>query len=165
MAAPNLYTLLDIETEVETVFANYLSNTLGLPAITSDTNATLVTPRVEVKCELLDEGMVQQTIPSGSLAGTVLYTQKHVRLTVDLVYSPARPTTQTPNVLRGTLRQAGANYPAIKTAFAVNGYYLLAPDTLRQVNGGRVVENTEKTETMRTIYEAVFFINPLGFPA
>ena len=165
MPAPNLATLLDIETEVESVFYGYLATTLGLPAVESDSNTTLVTPRLEVICELIDEGMVQQTIPGGSLSGTVLYTQKHVRLTLDLTYSPARPTQQTPNVLRGTLRQASANYPALKTAFAVNGYYLLAPDTLRQTAGSRTIDRQEKTETMRTVMEAVFFINPLGFPA
>ena len=163
MPAPNLHTLLDIETEVETVLYNYLATTLSLPAIASDSNTTLVTPRLEVKCELISEGMNQQTIPSGSLAGTVLYTQKNTRVTLDLTYSPARP--QTPNVLRGTLRQVAANYPAIKAAFAMNGYYLLAPDTLRQTGGGRTIDTGEKTETLRTIFDAVFFINPLGFPA
>src|ERR1035438_6898657 len=122
MPAPNLHTLLDIETEVESVFYGYLFTTLGLPAIESDSSTTLVTPRLEIVCELLDEGMNQQTIPTCSLAGTVLYVQKHTRITLDLTYSPARP--QSPNVLRGTLRQAGANYPALKAAFAVNGYYL-----------------------------------------
>ena len=163
MPAPNLQTLLDIETEVETVFYNYLATTLSLPAVASDSNMVLVTPRLEVICELLDEGMNQQTIPSGSLAGTVLYTQKHTRITLDLTYSPARP--QTPNVLRGTLRQVGANYPALKAAFAVNKYYLLAPDTLRQVSGGRTIDATEKTETLHTVMDAVFFIDPRGFPA
>jgi hypothetical protein len=163
MPAPNLQTLLDIETEVETVLYNYLFTTLALPATATDTNATQVTPRLEVICELLDEGMNQQTIPSGSLAGTVLYTQKNCRVTLNLTYSPARP--QSPNVLRGTLRQVTANYPAIKAAFAVNSYYLLAPDTLRQVGGGRTVDSMEKTETLRTVLQPVFFINPSGFPA
>jgi hypothetical protein len=162
MPAPNLATLLDIETEVETVFYNYLATTLSLPAIKSDTNATLPTPRLEIICELIDEGMNQQQIQSGSLAGTVLYTQKHCRITLDLTYSPARP--QSPNVLRGTLRQIGANYPALKAAFAVNGYYLLSADTLRQVSGARTVDTMEKTETLRTVYDATFFINPLGYP-
>ena len=163
MAAPNLATLLDIETEVESIFYSYLATSLGLPATKSDSNTTLPTPRLEILAELIDEGMTQQTIPSGSLAGTVLYTQKHVRLTLDLIYSPARPQSQ--NVLRGKLRQASANYPALKTLFAVNSYYSLAPDTLRQVNGGRIIDKTEKTETMRTVMELVLFINPSGFPA
>lgn len=163
MPAPNLYTLLDIETEVEGVLNAYLGTTLGLPTVASDSNETLPTPRVEIVCELISEGMNQQTIPSGSLAGTVLYTQKNTRITLDLTYSPARP--QTPNVLRGTLRQVFANYPALKTAFATHHYYLLAPDSLRQVGGGRTVDVAEKTETLRTVLEAVFFIDPLGFPA
>jgi hypothetical protein len=163
MGAPNLYTLLDVETEVESVFAAYLGTTLGLPTVTSDSNTVLVTPRVEIICELIDEGMNQATIPSGSLAGTVLYSQKHVRITIDLIYSPARP--QNPGTLRGTLREASANYPSLKAAFAVHGYYLLAPDTLRQTAGARTIDRVEKTETLRTVYEAVLFINPLGYPA
>lgn len=162
-AAPNLPTLLDVETEAEKVFETYLGTMLGLPAVPSDSGSTLVTPRVEVICTLMDEGMHQITIPSGSLAGTTLYDQKQVKLQIDLVYSPA--VAQSPGTLRGTLRQAFANYPALKAQFAVNGYYGLAPDTLRQVGGGRSIDQTEKTERITTVMQAVLFIMPTGFPA
>lgn len=162
-AAPNLATLLDIETEVEGVFFSYLSGVLGLPATESDSNQTLPTPRVEIICTLMEEGMHQVTIPSGSLAGTSLYDQKLVRLAIDLTYSPAR--VQSPNLLRGQLREAFANYPALKALFAVHGYYGLAPDTLRQVGGSRTINDQEKTETITTTLQAVFFIMASGFPS
>lgn len=162
-AAPNLATLLDVETEVEGVFLAYLVTALGLPAVASDSNATLVTPRVEVTCTLLEEGTHQATIPSGSLAGTTLYDQKLVKVGIDLTYSPA--LVQNPGLLRGTLREAMANYPALKAQFAVNGYYAIAPDTLRQVAGSRAIDDTEKTETIATVLQAVVFIMATGFPS
>ena len=44
-----LYTILDIEGEVESVFKTYLTSTLGLAiSVSSDTDSHLTTPRIEV---------------------------------------------------------------------------------------------------------------------
>lgn len=165
MPAPDVPTLLDVETEVEGVFYAYLGTALGLPAVESDSNTTLVTPRVEIVCTLLDEGPHQYTVPAGVAAGLTYYDQKRVQLKIDLIYAPDSAATQTPGVLRGKLRQVFGNWSAIKAQFAVHGYYGLASDTLRQTAGSRVTDSPEpKTETISTTLEAVVFIMPGGWP-
>ncbi len=163
MPAPDIPTLLDVETEVEGVFNAYLGTALGLPTVQSDSNTTLPTPRVEIVCTLLDEGPHQFTIPSGVNAGLSYYDQKRIRIQVDLVYAP--DFAQTPGTLRGKLRQVFGNWEAIKTQFAVHGYYGLASDTLRQVGGDRRVDDPEaKTERITTVLDAVVFIMPAAWP-
>lgn len=164
MPAPDLPTLLDVETEVEGVFNAYLGTALGLPTETGDSNTILVTPRVEIVCTLLDEGEHQYTIPSGSNAGLTFYDQKRVQIKIDLVYAPD-VAAQLPGTLRGKLRQVFGNYNAIKAAFAVHNYYGIASDTLRQISGSRVVDTPEdETETISTTLEATVFIMPSAYP-
>ena len=163
MAAPDIPTLLDVETEIEGIFTAYLGTSLGLPTVASDTDTTLVTPRVEIVATLVDEGPHQFTIPTGVNAGLSYYDQKRVRIQVDLIYAPDWP--QSPGTLRGKLRQVFGNYRAIATQFAVNGYYGIAPDTLRQVGGDRRVQDPEvETERLSTQLEAVVFIMPAAWP-
>lgn len=165
MPAPDVPTLLDVETEVEGVFNAYLGTSLGLPAVESDSNGTLVTPRIEIVCTLLEEGPHQYTVPAGAAAGLSYYDQKRVQIKVDLVYAPDK-TSQAPGVLRGKLRQLFGNWSAIKAQFAVHGYYGLASDTLRQIAGSRETDKPEpKTETISTTLEAVVFIMPGGWPS
>lgn len=161
-----LTTLLDTETEVERAFAAYLGTTLGLPTVTSDSDTTLVTPRVEIACTVTGDGGHEFTIPSGTNAGLRLYDQKMVEIRIDLVYEPGAPTDQAPGTKRGTLRKVLANYNALATAFATNGYYLLAPTTLQQTAGARVANDPEpESERLSTTLTAVVFLNQSALAA
>ena len=162
MAAPNLQTLLDVETEVERAFVAYLTGTLQLPAAGSDSNDTLVTPRVEAIASLVSEGSHIYTVPSGTYAGRYFYDQKAIRVTLDLVYSPSWGQGQ--GNLRGLLRVALSDYDGILASFATNGYLFLAKASLQQTDGDRTIDTGEKTETIRTVVEGTYFINPAAYP-
>ncbi len=158
--------LLDVESEVERAFAAYLGTTLSLPVVRSDSDSTLVTPRIEIVATLNSEGPHEFTIPSGTNAGLRLYDQKSVSLQIDLIYEPGAPTSQSPGTLRGKLRQAFLNYPAIAAALATNGYYLIAPTTLQQTGGNRVANDPEpESERLSTTLTAVFFISQTALAA
>lgn len=159
-----LITILDIETEVETVFYNYITNTLGIATgEVSDTNTEQMTPRVQVVATLQADGWHQTNIASGVYAGRTLYDQFKVRLQLDIVYNPAAGQSQA--TLRGTLRKALTDFNTIQTGFAVHAYYLLAPETLHQTDGDRVIDDREKTETIRTTLEMELFLVPAALTA
>ncbi len=155
-----LATLLDVETEVETSLDAFLSAApYSLGAIPTDTKTAVTTPRVEIKSEVIKWGPHQSNaIPSGTYAGRRVYDQFAFRITLDVVYQPEQ--TQGQASIRGTLRNALTDWTGLKAAFATRNYLLLAPDTLRQTDGGRVIDNTEKTETISTVLELVAFLNP-----
>lgn len=161
-----LVTLLDTETEVERAFAAYLGTTLGLPTVTSDSDTTLVTPRVEIVCVVNSDGGHEFTIPSGTNAGLRLYDQKNVTVNIDLVYEPGAPASQSPGTKRGTLRKVLANFNAIAAAFATNGYYFLAPTTLQQTGGSRTANDPEKeSERLSTTLTATVFLSQAALAA
>ena len=154
-----LIVVLDVETEAEGVFGNYIANTLGIAyGVKSDSNTEQMTPRVEIVATRQQEGWHQTTIASGTYAGRTLYDQFKVRLQLDLVYNPAAAQGQAN--YRGNLRKAMTDFNGLQTGFAVNNLYLLAPDTLRQTDGDRVIENAEKTETIKTTLEMELFLVP-----
>jgi hypothetical protein len=117
-----------------------------------------MTPRVEVVSVLQSEGWHQTNITSGAYAGRTLYDQYKVRLQLDVVFNPAAGQSQA--TLRGTLRKALTDFSALQTAFAINAYYLLAPETLRQTDGDRVIDDAEKTETIKMTLEMELFLVP-----
>ncbi len=154
-----LITLLDVETEVETCFQSiFAASPFSLPALTSDTATDLLTPRVDVVAEVIGWGPHQITPASGTFAGLAIYDQFRVRANLALVYQPEHAQGQ--GQLRGTLRRVLSDWTAIKAAFAVRAYLLPTGDTLRQVGGGRTIQNDEKTETLLSTLELVVFLNP-----
>lgn len=161
---PSLQTLLDVETEVENVLGNYLRTTLGLSNVAQgDSASDLTTPRVDCYAVLIEQGMHQYQIPAGTYAGRHLYDQNRIRASLNLVYSPETTTSSTvatAGTLRGTMRKMLTDYEALKTGFNVNGYLILAPDTLRIIDGDRVIDDQRKEETISATIEAVFFFNP-----
>lgn len=155
-----LATILDVETEVEGVFYAYLTTNLGIASapIESDSNTETMTPRLEVIATRQSEGWHQTTIAAGTFAGRTLYDQSKVKLDINLVYNPAASQGQAS--LRGTMRKLLTDFEGLKTQFAVNGFYFLAPEQLRQTGGNRVIDNEEKTETITTELELELFIAP-----
>lgn len=162
MAAPDLQTLLDVETEVERAFAVYLTGTLQLPAVKSDSDEDLMTPRLAVVASLIREGpqVYQQT--TGTYAGRYFWVQKFVRVTLDLTYSPSGGQNQ--GTMRGLLRVALSDSDGILAAFATNGYYLPAKHTLIQTDGGRVINDADKTETINTTLEFQAWMSSAAIP-
>ena len=78
-----LVTLLDVETEVESVWDTFLSSSpYSLGAIPSDTAAAVTTPRVEIVAEVIKWGPHQHTIASGTYSGRALYDQFLIRLSI-----------------------------------------------------------------------------------
>ena len=154
-----LYTILDIESEVESVFKGYLTTTLGLSiSDSSDTDKHLTTPRIEVLAVLLGDMEHMLIVPSGTYAGRRMWDFKRVRVEINLVYNPAWP--QTPGTLRGTLRKALGDSGAIQTAFSTHAYYQIAQDSIHQTDGARQIDDAEKTETITTVLEAVLQLQP-----
>ncbi len=159
-----LETILNIETEVESVLDAFLSGSpYSLSAGGTDTATRLTTPRTEIKCEVVKSGPHQYNITSGTYNGTNIFDQFQLRVRVDVVYQPEQG--QGPGGIRGTVRKALANWTGIKAGFASNAYLLLAQDTLRQIDGGRTINDEDKTETLSTVYEVVAFLNPVALNA
>jgi len=165
MPAASLQVLLDVEAEAESALKTYLVTTLQVSvANSSDTNASLTTPRIELKATKLRDEMHQCQIPSGSAAGLVVFDQMTVRLNLDLIYSPTM-AGQSQATLKGLLRRALLNYDGINAALATNGYYFLAKYTLRQTDGDRTINDDQSEETVSTVCEGSFWIRPTAYPA
>lgn len=151
--------LLDVETEIEGVFRTYLASLIpGATAYASDGNTELGTPRVDVTAVLIEQGRHQITIPTGTYANRPVYDQFRVRVDLGVVYDPSFSQGQAS--IRGLLRVGLTAYSALQTAFNNNAYLILAPDTLRQVDGSREINDEEKEETINTTVEGMFFLNP-----
>lgn len=162
MPAPDLQTLLDVETEVERAFEAYLTNTLQLPALGSDSDPDVQTPRLEAIATQLSEGPQIYVPPTGTYAGRFFYAQKKVRLVLDLVYSPA--WGQDKGNMRGLLRVALSDWDGILASFATKNYLFPAKTTFIQTDGERTINAEEKTETLNTTLEMQVFLNPAAFP-
>lgn len=163
MPAPNLQTLLDVETEVERAFTTYLTGTLQLPAIGSDSDEDLQTPRIEATATLLRDGPQVHQQTTGTYAGRYFWVQKFVRVSLDLVYSPA--WGQDKGSLRGLLGAALSDADGIAAEFATNGYYLPAKATLIQTDGDRSADGGEKTIRLNTTLEFQAWMNKDAIPA
>lgn len=163
MAAPDLQTLLDVETEAERAFTEYLTDTLQLPAISSDSDSDLQTPRLGVVATLLREGgQVHQQL-TGTYAGRYFWVQKFVRIQLDLTYSPSAGQNQ--QGMRGLLRSCLSDYDGIVAEFATVGYYLPPKATIIQTDGSRTIDDAEKTETISTTLEIQLWLQPSAIPA
>lgn len=155
-----LQQLMDVETEIETVFETYLDSIVtDATSYASDSNTELDTPRVDVVATLVEQGRHQITIPAGTYAGRPVYDQFRVRITINVVYDPSFAQGQA--TIRAQLRVALTAYDALQSAFNAHAYLILAPDTLRQIDGSRDIDDAEKQETIGTTLEAVFFMNPV----
>lgn len=160
--AVTLEQLLDLETETENVFGTYLRTNLGLTdSYTSDSQADLPTPRIDCWAVLVSHGTHQNVIPSGSHAGRRIYDQNTVRINLQLVYAPDQTNfAVSPGALRGKFRSLLTDYYGIQAGFDVKGLLMLAPDTLRQVDGDRSIDNERKEETITCGMEVQLFFNP-----
>lgn len=159
----DIQTLLDVETEVERAFVAYLTGTLQLPALGSDSDPDVQTPRIEATATLLSDYPHVYQARAGAYAGRYFYIQKRVSLALNLVYNPA--WGQDKGSLRGLLRAALTDWDGIQAGFATNGYLLLAKATLIQTDGGRTIDNAEKTETISTSLEMQVFLNTVAIDA
>ena len=95
---------------------------------------------------------------TGTYAGRQVYDQWLVSTDLDLVYEPE--AAQSPGSLRGTMRAALTDWTALQTAFATHGYLFAAGSSLQQVGGDRVIQDTDKSEAVRTTLELMVFLNP-----
>lgn len=161
MAAPNLQTLLDVETEAERALSTYLEAVL-MPVIKSDSDEELQTPRLGLVATLLREGgqVWQQT--TGIYSGRYFWVQKFVRISLELTYSPAAGQGQ--GNMRGLLRAALSDYDSIIAEFGTNGYYIPPKATILQTDGDRTIDNGEKTETISTTLEMQLWMQPSAIP-
>lgn len=155
---------LDVETEVEKIFGNYLGTTLNLPTFTSDSDRTVSTPRIDMFAVVSEMGPHQFMVPAGTYAGTRLYDQFKITVNVNLVFSPhwnatQEPSNRTAGALRGSLRRCLADWHGLQAAFVASGLLNLASDSLRQTAGTRSINLEEKEETLTTAVAGVFFLN------
>jgi hypothetical protein len=72
---------------------------------------------------------------------------------VTLVYQPAH--SQGPGAIRGAFRAALSDATRFKAAFAVRDYLKIVGDSLRQIDGGRLIDNDEKTEQITTVMQFI----------
>lgn len=160
-----LETLLDVETEIESVFATYLGTTLGLPVFKSDSDTSVSTPRIEVFATVEEMGPHQWMIPAGTYAGRRIYDQFRVSVNIDLVFSPHWnassnvASNRKASALRGGLRRCLSDWRGLQGAFTTGGLLNLASDSLRQTAGSRTIDDAEKEETITTVFGGQFFLN------
>lgn len=159
-----LITLLDVETEVESCLDALLSaSPYSLAAIGSDTNARLTTPRVECIAEVKRWGPHVYRVQAGTYAGRLIYDEFMLQATIRVIYQPAH--SQSPGTLRGTLRAALTDATRFKAAFAVRDYLKIVGDSLRQMDGSRIIVNDEKTEELTTVLQLIGVLNPTQLEA
>jgi len=159
---------LDVETEVERVFAVYLGTTLGLTVKKSDSDADLTVPRIDIVAMVHQMGPHRMIIASGTYANRQIYDQFVVTLGVDLTFSPFAQVnisaTPTAAAYRGSLRRCLSDWDGIQSAFASGGLLYLARDTIRQIDGNRSIDSEAKTETITTKLSAGVFLIPTVVP-
>lgn len=159
-----LATLLDVETEVETsVDALFSAAPYSLAAVGSDSNAYLTTPRVTCIAEVKKWGPHCYRVAAGVYAGRLMYDEFQVQVTVSLVYQPAH--SQGPGAIRGAFRAALSDVTRFKAAFAVRDYLKIIGDSLRQIDGARLIENEDKTEEISAVMQFVAVLNPVALEA
>lgn len=164
---PSLEQLQDVETEVEFAFGTYLRTGLNITdTFVSDSQQDLPTPRVDCSAILIEQGPHQNVIPAGTYAGRRIYDNNKVRVAINLVYAPDWvATATTPGFLRGTLRKLLTDYYGVQANLQTHALLMLAPDTLRQVDGDRTIDNERKEETITCVIEGQFFFNPAALAA
>jgi hypothetical protein len=152
--------MLDVETEVEGVFKTFLGTIVTAATIyKSDTNEENDTPNIGVVATLIEQGRHQITVPTGTYAGRPIYDQFRIRVDLSIRYDPSYSQGQAS--LRSRLRLGLTDYTALNTQFGQNAYLILAPDTLRQIDGSRDIDDEAKEETIGTVVEGMFFLNPV----
>lgn len=150
---------MDVETEIESAFYTLLSSIVTAATIyKGDSNTENDSPNLGVVATLVEQGRHQITIPTGSYANRAIYDQFRVRVDLALRYDPSFSQGQA--TIRAQLRVGLTDYTALNTAFSTHGYLILAPDTLRQIDGDRQIDNEAKEETLSTTLEGMFFLNP-----
>lgn len=159
----SLATILDLETEIEGVFYTYITGTLGLASVKSDSSTILATPRVEITARISEMGPHQMLVASGTYAGRMIFDSFSINLGLDLVYSP--DYAQSPGSLRGTLRKALFDVAGINAAFAVNGYLLMAANSLRIISSDRRIDNENKAETITHELSLIVLLSPAQIDA
>lgn len=154
-----LFDLLDVETEIERAFKTYLSGVVTASTIyQSDSNVENDSPALGVVAVLVEQGRHQITVSTGAYTGRPIYDQFRVRVDIALRYDPSYAQGQA--TIRSQLRVGLTGYQALQTEFNTNGYLILAPDTLRQIDGDRTIDDEAKEETISTTVEGMFFLNP-----
>lgn len=156
--------LMDIETEAEGCFKTYLATIITAATIyKSDSNEDNDTPNIGIVATVIEQGPHQITIPTGTYIGRPIYDQFRVRLDFTLKYDPSYGQGQAS--LRAKLRVGLTAFAAIQAQFDVNDYLMLAPDTLRQIDGSRIITDDKKEETLSTSMELTAFLNPVTIAA
>jgi hypothetical protein len=155
---PTLASMLDVETEIESAFDSFLSGSpYSLAASPSDTDTQLETPRFDIVATKVAEGPHQFTL-SSPYTGRRIYDQYRVRVDISLTYDPSYNQAQ--GTLRSRFRLAMTDYAGIQAKLTSNAYLILAPDTFRQTDGSRSIDDENKQETITAAMEGVFFLNP-----
>lgn len=150
--------LMDIEANTEAPFKSYLQTLVTAASIyRSDENVQNQTPSIRLVSSLVEQGNHQITIATGTYTGRPVYDMFRVRTTFDLVYDPSFSQGQAN--LRSQLRVGLSAYAAIATYFSASGYLVLAPDTLRQIDGSRTIDDQSKEETINFTMEGIYFFN------
>ncbi len=151
--------LMDIEAEVEGSFKTFLATIVTAATIyKGDSNEENDTPNIGLVATLIEQGRHQITVPTGTYAGRPIYDQFRVRVDMALRYDPSFSQGQA--TIRAQLRVGLTDYTGIQAALNTNGYLILAPDTLRQIDGDRTIDDEAKEETISTVLEGIFFLNP-----
>lgn len=157
---PTLQQMMDVEGEIETSFATFLGTIVTAATIyKGDSNTENDSPNLGVVATLIEQGRHQITVPTGTYVNRPIYDQFRVRVDLALRYDPSFSQGQA--TIRAQLRVGLTDYAGIQAALNTNGYLILAPDTLRQIDGDRTIDDEAKEETISTTLEGMFFLNPV----
>lgn len=147
-------TVLDFEGNTETIFAQILTD-LGLPAYASDTNGDLPIPRVDVVATLTQAGPHEAALPNG----VRVYDQQQLAVSITYVFAPDSPNlTETIKYFRGAMRRLTFFYQPILDAFAAQGYYAAAADSIRETGSARQVQTDENAIALEVTVPLVIFL-------
>jgi hypothetical protein len=161
MSAPDLETLFDFESQVETAFVALLK-AQNIDAVGTDRSDILNTPRVEVSASVTRQGPHEHVVASGSLANRRVYDQIQVSVELAVVADPS--ASQSAGNLRGLLRKALLFIPA-SSLNAELSYLEVMAESLRQTRGQRTARATEGAVDSMSGLDLEVFIKDSAWPA
>ena len=149
--------ILDFEGNVEAVIVGLLQ-ALDLPAYGSNTNIALPIPRVDVVATVTQSGPHEAALSDGER----IYDQHQVSVSVAYTFAPDTPgmAATAEKLFRAKTRRMVFFTKPLLQAFVTQGLSFLAPHSIREQGGIRMVQTDEEAIKLEYRLELQIFIAP-----